>query len=81
MRYDAPFLVMRRSHPVARPEAPMRIAVEYQAYSLAEALKWAVKEQRYSEHPPSFRAWLEGSQRWIERRDQPARRVKNRRES
>jgi hypothetical protein len=52
----------------------MRIAVEYQAYTLEDALKWARIEQERSRTAPAWRAWMWGSQRWIERRGQPATR-------
>lgn len=72
MRYDAPYLVKRYAHPIGRADQPMCVAVEYQAYSVEDALRWAVYEQQRSANPPDFRAWLRGSQRWIERRGQPA---------
>lgn len=74
MRHDAPYLVKRLGHPIGRPEQPKRVIVEYHAYSLEDAVKWAVYEQRRSANPPEFRSWMCGSQRWIERRHQPATR-------
>jgi hypothetical protein len=51
----------------------MRVTVEYQAYTLEDAIHWAAYEQQRSQNPPDFRSWMIGSQRWIERRGISAR--------
>jgi len=60
VRTDAPFLVKRYAPMMGRPESRRRVVVDYQAYSLEEAL-----------HHCRHLIWNKGA-RWVERRGQPA---------
>lgn len=71
-RHDAPLLVKRLAPPIGCPHLPPRVTVAYQAYSQAEALKWATHQ---AESIAAARA-LYGVRvfLWIERRGRPATR-------
>lgn len=87
MRHDAPFVVKRIGPMIGRPESARRIAVEHNAYTLAEALEYATAHVRrratlaamVAREGLGGDAWqartireLERTATWIERRGKSA---------